>query len=379
MTPAPNPPTPEARSSREEFQRSGIFSIAKIFTSARPATRITTRQYAARTILRETFMRTLARAALGALWGLLGCGTASPLLAQDYPERAVRVIVSSAPGGGVDRVARIVAEKLQERWNRPFPVENRAGASGNIAAELVFRSPPDGYLLMVTTPGPLVNNKSLYEKLSYEPEAFAPIAVLAESPQALAVHNKVEARNVEQLITLARANPDKLNYGSPGTGTTPHLTAELFKSMANLKMVHVPFKGSPPAFAALLGGQVDFVFDAIGTMLPHVKSGAIRALAVSTLKRQSSLPDTPAMAEILTGFQANTWYGMVAPPQTPVAVIDRLSTAVNDVLRQPDTAKRLRDLNMEAVGGPPSEATQFMRREREVWGKVIRGAGIKGE
>lgn len=311
--------------------------------------------------------------------GVLLLALVTPGQAQDYPNKAVRIIVPTAPGGGMDRVARMVSEKLQEKWGKPFTVENRAGAGGNLGGEQVYRSAPDGYTLMISATGPLINNKNLYAKLSYDSDRFVPVSLIAESPQALAVHSKVEAGTIQQFITLAKERPDKLNYGTPGNGTTPHLSAELFKSMARLRVVHVPFKGSPPAFAALLGGQVDMLFDAIGTLLPHVKAGAIRPLAVSGATRHPALPDVPAMNEVLPGYIALTWYGMAGPPELPAAIVNRLSSAIAEIVWQPEVVRRMRDISTEPIGSTPAEFAQFMRREREVWGNVIRSNGITAD
>ncbi len=317
----------------------------------------------------------ICQIALGALF----FGPVMTTHAQDYPDKTVRVIVPTAPGGGMDRVARIVSEKLAEKWGKPFTVENRAGAGGNLGGEQVFKAAPDGYTLMISATGPLINNKNLYAKLAYDSDRFVPVSLIAESPQALAVYSKVEAGSIQQLIALAKERPDKLNYGTPGNGTTPHLSAELFKSMANVKIVHVPFKGSPPAFAALLGGQIDMLFDAIGTMLPHIKAGTIRPLAVSGAKRHASLPDVPALNEVLPGYIALTWYGMAGPPELPVAIVNKLSTAIAEIVRQADVQKRMREISTEPIGSTPAEFAQFMKREREVWGNVIRSNGIAAD
>jgi len=317
----------------------------------------------------------LKRIAAGALFAMF----AAAGHAQDYPDRLVRIIVPTAPGGGMDRVARIVSEKLQERWGKPFTVENRAGAGGNLGGEQVFKSAPDGYTLMISATGPLINNKNLYAKLSYDSDLFTPVSLIAESPQALAVHPSVEAGTIQQLIALAKERPGKLNYGTPGNGTTPHLSAELFKSMANVNIVHVPFKGSPPAFAALLGGQVEMLFDSIGTMMPHIKAGKIRALAASGAKRHRNLPDVPAMNEVLPGFVALTWYGMAGPPNTPAMIVNRLSTAIAEIVAQPEVQSRLRAISAEPIGSTPAEFAQFLKQERDVWGKVIRSNGITAD
>ena len=318
---------------------------------------------------------TLRRLALGTLLSV--CFGAAH--AQDYPDKAVRIIVPTAPGGGMDRVARMVAEKLQEKWDKPFVVENRAGAGGNLGGEQVFKAAPDGYTLMISATGPLINNKNLYAKLAYDSDLFVPVSLIAESPQAMVVYSKVEAKTLPQFIALAKERPDKLNYGTPGNGTTPHLSAELFKSMAGVKVVHVPFKGSPPALTALLGGQVEMLFDAIGTLMPHIKAGTIRPLAASGAKRHPSLPDVPAMNEVLPGYIALTWYGMAGPPQLPEPIVTKLSTAIADIVKQPDIVRRLREISAEPIGSTPAEFAAFMKRERDVWGKLIRSNGITAD
>ena len=299
--------------------------------------------------------------------------------AQDYPTKPVRIIVPTAPAGGVDGVARVVSQKLQEKWGMSVTVENRAGASGAIGAEFVFRAAPDGYTLLIGTPGALLTNKLLIPNLAYDSDAFAPIAVIAESPQVLVAHTKVGAETLQSLLALAKAKPDLLNYGSPGNGTVPQLAFELLKATAGVRIVHVPFKGNAPALAALLGGQVEMIIDAISTTRAGVRAGTLRALAVTGAKRHPTLPNVPTVSEVLPGFLAIVWYGMVAPPGTPAAITTRVSAAVAEALKQPDAAKRLQDMNVEPVGNTPAEMAQFIRRESEVWGNIIRTAGIKSE
>ena len=299
--------------------------------------------------------------------------------AQDYPNKPIRIIVPTAPAGGVDGVARIVAQKLQEKWGQPVTVENRAGASGAIGAEVVFRAAPDGHTLLVGTPGALVTNKLLLAKLAYDSDAFAPVSVIAESPQVLVAYAKLGADTLQGLIALAKANPDRLNYGSPGNGTVPQLAVELLKATAGIKIVHVPFKGNAPALAALLGGQVEMMIDAISTTRAGVRAGTLRALAVTGAKRHPSLPEVPTVSEVLPGFLAVVWYGMVAPPGTPAAITTRLSAAVAEIVKLPDAAKRLVDMNVDPIAGTPAEMAQFVRRESEVWGGIIRSAGITSE
>ena len=297
--------------------------------------------------------------------------------AQDYPSKPIKVIVPYPPGGGMaDRLARLVAEKFQGKWGQPVVVENRAGASANIGAEYVAKATPDGYTLLYLETGPLVFNKSLFAKLAYDPDAFVPVSVMVSSPNVLIVHPKVPAESLQQLIAFARANPDRLDYASNGSGGAPHLTAELFKSMAGIKIVHVPYKGVPPALTDLLGGQVDMMFVGLGTVLQHVRAGKLRVLAVGSQKRQPGLPDVPAMSEVLPGFVSGGSFGMVAPPRTPPAIANKLSAAIAELLKQPDVEKQLLNLNLNVIGGTPADMALFLRQERERWGKLIRAIGV---
>jgi tripartite-type tricarboxylate transporter receptor subunit TctC len=317
----------------------------------------------------------------GFLFGIVV--TASLLLsvstrAQDvqiYPSKSIRFIVPVPAGGGVDTLARIVADVLRNRWGKPVIVENHSGAGGNIGAELVYRAEPDGYTLLFTAGGVLVTNKMLYSKLGFDPGSFVPISVVAASGSVLVVNPKVEAQNVQQLIGLAKANPDALDYASPGSGTGSHLTAEMFKSMAGIKITHVPYKGTSPALNDLLSGQVSLMFGELGSVLPHVRAGNLRALAVTGERRIPSLPDVPVMSEVLAGFVAAPWNGVVAPPNTPVAIANKISSTIADELKQPDVAKRLTDRNFEVVGSTPEEMAILMKQEIERWGTVIRALG----
>ena len=300
------------------------------------------------------------------------------VLAQDYPAKPVRLIVPS-PGGTVDVVTRIFAGKLSEKWGQTVFIENRAGAGGNIGAEAVFKASPDGYTLLASPPGPLVINKSLYEKLAYDPDLFVPIAIFATAPQVLVVHPKVKADNLGQLIAFIKANPGKLNYASAGSGSSLHLAAEMFNATAGVKVVHVPYKGAGPALADLSGGQVDMMFMDLGAILPQVRSGKLRALGVASEKRNMLLPDIPAVKEQVPGFNSIFWAGLVGPPGLPAAIINRLTTAIAEITRQPDIAKRLADLSFEPGESSPAEMAVFMKQERERWGSVIRAIGATAE
>lgn len=299
--------------------------------------------------------------------------------AQDYPAKPIKIIIPVPPGAAVERMARIVADRLQAEWNQPTVVESRAGAGGNIGAEAFARSAADGYTLMVTAASVLVINQSLYPKLNYNPEAFVPVSIIAASPNVLMVHPKVPAENLKELIAYARANPGKLSYGSGGSGSTAHLTGELFTSMAGVNLLHVPYKGSAPAITDLLGGQISAVFVEQGTAMPHIRAGKLRALGVGSEKRNTLLPEVPAIAELLPGYQSQVWFGMVAPPGTPEAIATKLSNAVAEGVKRPEIIKRLQEIGVDARGSSPAEAATFFRQERERWGKVIRGANITAE
>ena len=244
--------------------------------------------------------------------------------AQDYPNKPVKIIVPTPPGGGPDVLARVVADKLWEKWGQAVIVENRGGAAGNIGMEVASKAAPDGYMLVFTPQPALVINKSLYTRLGYDPDAFEPISVVTAVPMVLVVHPKVAVQTVQQLIAYAKANPDRLNYASGGSGSTPHLAGELFKSRTGVRIVHVPYKGNAPAVGDLLGGQVDMMMLDLGSVLPHARAGKLRALAVLTEKRNPALPDVPAMSEVLPGFVVSPWWGMVAPPKTPAAITEKV-------------------------------------------------------
>jgi len=306
---------------------------------------------------------------------ILLSGTA---LAQDWPAKPVRIIVPFPAGGSADLLPRIVGEKLAERWGQPVIVENRPGAAGNIGADVVFKSEPDGYTLLSAPPPPLVINRLLYPKLPYDSTQFVPMSVIAAIPNVLLVNPKVPAKNIAELIAYVKQNPGKLNYASQGSGTTSHLTAELFKSMAGgLEITHVPYKGTAPALADLLGGQVDMMCDNLGVSLPHVRSGKLRALAVASRNRFSGLPDVPALSESLPGFESLAWFGIVGPPKTPAPIADKVASGVIEALKLPDVQKRLAELSAEPMGLGPGETAAFMKQETERWGAVIRNAGVK--
>jgi tripartite-type tricarboxylate transporter receptor subunit TctC len=298
--------------------------------------------------------------------------------AQEWPQKTVRIIVPFPAGGSADLIPRLAAEKLSQLWGQPVIVDNRPGAAGNIGADVVFKSDPDGYTLLSAPPPPLVINRLLYPSLSYDSTQFVPITVIAAIPNVLLVHPKVGANTVAELIAIAKSNPGKLNYASQGSGSTSHLTAELFKAMAGgLDITHVPYRGTAPALADLVAGQVDMMCDNLGVSLPHVKSGSLRALAVASRMRSPSLPDVPTLAETLPGFEAVAWFGIVAPPKTPPAIVNKVAAGVREALKSPEVLKRLHELSADPMGLTPAETAAFMKQESERWGRVIRSARVK--
>jgi tripartite-type tricarboxylate transporter receptor subunit TctC len=313
-----------------------------------------------------------------ALFAVLAVVLSGSLQAQDWPAKTVRIIVPFPAGGSADLLPRYVGESLQKQWGQPVIVDNRPGAAGNIGAAAVYQAEPDGYTLLSAPPPPLVINQLLYPKLSYDATRFVPMTVIAAIPNVLLVHPHVRANSVAELVAMAKASPGKLNYASQGNGTTSHLTSELFNAMAgNLRIAHIPYKGTAPALADLLGGQVDMMFDNLGVSLPHVKAGKLRALAVASTRRFRSLPDVPALAETLPGFESVAWFGIVGPPKTPSAIAEKVAAGVAEALRNPDVLRRLSELSADPLALTPAETAAFMKKETERWGGVIRSAGVK--
>jgi tripartite-type tricarboxylate transporter receptor subunit TctC len=303
-------------------------------------------------------------------------------LAQDpaagYPAKPIRIVVPFPAGGSADALPRLLSDKLAAKWGQPVIVENRAGAAGNIGAELVFKAEPDGYTLLSAPPPPLVVNPSLYPNLGFDASQFVPVTVIAAIPNAMLVHPRVAAKSVQEFVAFARANPDKLNYASQGSGSTSHLAAEMFKSMAGgLRITHIPYKGTAPALKDLLAGQVDLMFDNLGVSLPHVRAGKLKVLAVGSERRFAGLPDVPAMSEVLPGFVSVAWFGVVAPPKTSPAIAAKLSAAIAETLGLPDVRERLANLSAAPIGSTPAEAAAFMKQETERYRAIIRSAGVK--
>jgi tripartite-type tricarboxylate transporter receptor subunit TctC len=295
-----------------------------------------------------------------------------------YPNHLVRIIVPFPPGGAVDALTRMVAERVAGRLGQPIIVENKPGASGNIGAEMVANAKPDGYTLLASPPPPLVINQSLFTQLPFDPARFVPITVIAGAPNVLVAHPKLRADSARELIARAKEHPGKLNYASTGSGGTPHLTAEWFKSVAGVQITHVPYKGAQ-AYPSLLAGEVDIMFMSLGDALPHIRAGKLKALAIGSANRIAALPDVQSLAETIPGFVSSTWFAVVATPGTPASVAEKLSDAMNEALRLPDISRKLADLNFDPIGGSPTQTAAFLKDEVERWDKVIRAANIKAD
>jgi tripartite-type tricarboxylate transporter receptor subunit TctC len=300
--------------------------------------------------------------------------------AQAYPTRPVRIIVGQAAGSGSDTVARLIGQFLSERLGQPFVVENRPGAAGNLATEAVVRAPPDGYTLLLAN-GANTINATLYNRLNFDfLRDIAPISRLATFSFVMEVNPSVPIRTLPEFIAYAKANPGKINMASAGSGSTSHVTGELFKMMAGVEMVHVPYRGSSPALSDLLGGQVQVMFDATPSSLPHIRAGKLRPLAVTTVTRLEVLPDVPTVGDFVSGYEASSWLGFGAPKNTSAAVVDLLSKEINLAISHSSIKARLVDLGGSVL--PPSSAAEFgkfLASDTEKWAKVVRTANIKPE
>ena len=298
--------------------------------------------------------------------------------AERYPSRPIRFIAANAPGGGLDITARAISPKLSAAFGQQVIVDNRAGAAGSVASEIVAKSVPDGHTIMVGSIGGLAVNTHLYKGLSYHPlRDLAAITWATSGSNVLVVHPSVQAKSVQELIALAKAEPNKLSYGSSGAGNAGHLAGELFNGMAGVKMVHIPYKGGAPAMVDLLAGQIQLIFSSAPTAVPQVKAGKIRALAVTTAKRSVILPELPTVAESgLPGFEADNWYGVVTTMKTPRAVIDRLNAEIGRALHAPDVKQLLLTQGLEVRTSTPQEFGAYIRSEFDKWAKVIKDAGI---
>ena len=301
---------------------------------------------------------------------------ATPAMAQ-----SVRFVVGFTPGGPSDILARALGAKLTDTLGQTVVVENRPGAGGNLAAEVVAKSPPDGNTWLLGNNSILATNQALYSHLGYDPvKDFAPVALVAIQPNILVVHPSVPAHSVKELIAYARANPGKLNYASTGAGVAAHLSAELFKTMAGVDMVHVPYKGAQPALTDVIAGQCQLMFATSASVIPYIKAGRLRALAVTTSRRSPSLPDLPTVAEAgVPGFESITWHGVVVPSATPATTVERLNRAINSALKDKELSGRLEALGAEIAGGTPQDFAAYIQREIPKWTKVVKDSGAKAE
>ena len=297
---------------------------------------------------------------------------------QAYPSKPVRIVVPFAPGGGTDILTRIMLPKLNEALKQQLIVDNRPGAGSQIGTEVVAKAPPDGYtILMVDTA--FMTNPSLYSKLPYHSEKdFAPISLAASAPVIMIVHASVPVRTVKELVSLARAQPGALNFASGGPGSSTHLGVELLKYVAKIELVHIPYKGTGPAVADVLGGQVTMMFAGISSVKPHVESGRLRAIAVTGDKRSAAMPKVPTFVEAgMRAVDASSYWGTLAPARTPPEIVARLGTAIAQVLKIPDIRDKLVDLGFDPIGGSPTEYAALLAKETDKWAKVIRAAGVK--
>ena len=316
--------------------------------------------------------------ALLALAGLGITAHAQPA-AADWPNKPIRWVVPFPPGGAMDAIARTLGEKAAKSLGQPFVIENKPGAGGNIGADFVAKQPGDGYTMRITSIG-MATNKPLYGKLNYDPvKDFAPVSLLAVVPNVLVTNaTQSDVKTARDVIAAARKAPGQLTYASAGNGTSIHLAGEVFTSLAKLDMLHVPYKGSGPAVSDLLGGQVNYMFDSITSARPHIESGKLRALGVTTAKRSSTLPNVPTLAEAgVPGYEVSPWFAVFMPASTPKAIVGKLNKALLDAMKDPDVVKRFESIGAEPVGSTPDELAKHLARESDRWTKLITERGIK--
>jgi len=327
-------------------------------------------------------MRSMSRHWLQCLLGASLAALAAFALAQApaaYPSKPIRLVVPFPPGGATDILAREVAKHLTDAWGQSVVVDNRPGAGGNIGSELVAKAAPDGYTLEMGTVGTHAINASLYSKMPYDHiKDFVPVILVAGVPNVLEVNPSLPVNSVQELIAYAKANPNKLNFASSGAGTSIHLSGELFKVMAGVQMTHVPYKGSAPALADLIGGQVQLMFDNLPPSLPQIKAGKLRALAVTSAARAPALPDVPTVAEAgLPGFEASSWFGLLAPAGTPPAIVTKLNAEIAKWLTSPEAKEKLASVGANIAGGTPEDFARHIQAETAKWAKVVKESGAK--
>lgn len=318
---------------------------------------------------------------IAAALALLGAATSATAVEISYPVRPVRFIVPFAPGGSTDTLARTLAQRLSDVLGQQVVVDNRSGGNGNIGTEIVARAPPDGHTILLGYIANLGIGPSLYAKLPYDPvRDFAPVTQLAVSPNILVAHPSLPVKSVRELVAYAKANPQKINYASAAVASLGHLAGELLNSAAGIHMQHVPYKGSGQAVIDLLAGQVQIMFSGMSSVMPHIKAGKLRPLAVTGAQRSPATPDVPTIAEAgYPGFEASAWYGVLAPAGTPKAIVSRLNAEILRVLKIPEVKERLENVGFELVGGTPDAFATYIRSEIEKWARVVKASGIKAE
>ena len=325
-------------------------------------------------------LKSAAVAGLAAVIFTAAGGALAQGAAASFPSKSITIVIPATPGGAIDLTARVIGPKLTDAWGKPVVVENKAGATGIIGTEFIAKAAPDGQTLVLVASSHAIN-PSMFKKLPYDTvKSFEPVVLTHVLPLMLVVHPSLPVKNVQELIAYAKANPGKLSFASSGPGGAPHMSGELFKSMAGLDMIHVPYKGSTAAHSDLLAGRVSMMFDTVSAISPHVKSGALRALAVTTAKRSAAMPDVPTMAEAgMKGYETSTWGGILAPAGTPKDVVAKLNAEINKALAAQDVRQRMLDAGIEPAGGTPQQFTAFIQSEMAKWAKVAKTAGIQPE
>ena len=316
-------------------------------------------------------------------FGLLAMAALGVVLAADagraqdaFPSRLVRIVVPYPPGGGTDTLARLIADQLGRKWGQSVIVENIGGAAGNIGSAEVARAAPDGHTLLLSSPGPIATNSFLYKEMPYDPARWVPIALLATGPYVLVLRKSFEGASVKDLIARAKANPGKITAATPGIGSVGHLSTVQLEMLADIKMVQVPYRGLGPAINDIIAGHVDLMFDTPVTAVGLHRDGKLKIVGVGPTERLRELPDIPTIAETLPGYRSVTWYAMVAPPQTPAPLADRINRDLNEILGRPDFVEKARAIQMEPATKSRAEAARFFAEETELWGKVIKAANI---
>jgi tripartite-type tricarboxylate transporter receptor subunit TctC len=320
-------------------------------------------------------MRRTVAACVASVVAVLFASVAIPQTA--FPTRAVKIVVPFPGGGGNDILARIVGDKLQARWGQPIVVENKTGAGGNIGADLAYQSEPDGYTLLLSPPGPLAINQSLYKQLSYKPLEFVPLTVAASVPNVVIVRKELPVNSLKEFVDYVKARPGKVSFGTQGNGATPHLTAMMFQTMTGTQMVHVPYRGETLVLNDMIGGHVDVFFGNIAAALPQFRDGKVKILAIADNRRSPLTPEIPTTAEAgLPGLVSTGWFALAAPPKTPAGLASDIAKAAIDVIKQPEVQAKIRAMNYEPIGNTPAEMVAFVKEEAQRWGEVIKNNNI---